>query len=135
MNTRKVVRELKRKYPRKNVVITDPENPTEVICETLPGKDYSEAIVVIDEIRPHYHKALTETYEIMKGELTHFLGEKKRILKEGESVVIPAGSVHWAEGDEVWFKVTSTPGWTPEDHILVTGASETSRNDLNSENK
>jgi|SRR3989344_6025428 len=127
MNVQKVVKELKRKYPGKNIVINTPDNPTEIICEVDTGKRKSFAVAVVDNIRPHYHKKLTETYEITKGILIHHLGKKKRILKVGESVVILPKNVHWAEGTETWFNVYSTPGWRPEDHILVFPSEEISR--------
>ena len=119
MDTQKVIQELKRKYPGKFIVLNTPEETTEIICETKPGKDYSEAVAIVDKIRPHYHKVLTETYKVTKGELVHYLGDKKSILKVGDKVVIPPNTVHWAEGNETWFDVTSIPGWTPEDHISI----------------
>jgi len=67
MNVQRIVKELEKKYPGKNIVLNTPAATTEIICETLPGDDYSEAIAVVDSIRPHYHKELTETYEILKG--------------------------------------------------------------------
>lgn len=133
MNVQKVTAKLKKRYPGKSVVITDPNNPTEIICETKPTEEHpkwSEAIAVVDKIRPHYHNILTETYEILEGKLTVYLsGEKHDVLK-GNSITIKPKVVHWAEGNEVWFKVYSKPGWTPEDHILVYEDKEASRKEI-----
>lgn len=119
MKVKRVITKLKKKYPGKNIVITDPENPGEIICEVEPSKDSSIAIAVVDKIRPHYHKILTERYEVLRGVLRHHMGDKVTTLQKGDEIEILPGTVHWAEGKETWFKVYSTPGWTPEDHILV----------------
>lgn len=108
-------------------IVTDPENPGEIICETKPGKKQSEAVAVIDFTRLHYHKVLTEIYTVIKGELELTIDGKKRMLKKGESVVLEPGMTHSARGNETWIKVTFTPGWTPEDHILVQEGEEVSR--------
>ena len=126
MNVTKVVSQLKQKYPGKKIILNPPEKTTEIICEIEPTEEYpkkSTAVAVIDKIRPHYHKKLTEKYTIIKGTLIHYLGNKKTILKENQSITIPPGSIHWAEGNETWFYVYSTPGWTIEDHILVSDKS------------
>ncbi len=47
--------------------------------------------------------------------------EKKHIIKEGGRIEIKPGTRHYALGNETWVNVYSTPGWTPEDHILVIG--------------
>lgn len=127
MNVKRVVGELKKKYPGKKVIITDPKDPGEIICETKPGKEKGEAVAVIDYTRLHYHKVLTEVYEVMKGELEMTINGKKKIVKEGESITLKPGTRHSAKGDETWIKVYSAPGWTPEDHILVKEKEEISR--------
>lgn len=130
MNIVAVTEELKRKFPGKMVVVTDPNNPTELICETEPTSDHSdwsEAIAVVDKIRPHYHQRLTETYKILTGKLTLYLDGEERVMHNGEVVTIEPGVVHWAQGNEVWMNVTSRPGWTADDHILVFDEKELSR--------
>lgn len=130
MNIPKVVSKLKKKYPGKKVVITDLQNPTEIICEVDPTEEHptwSRAIAVVDSIRPHYHKKLTETYKVIKGKLIHYLGKESTQLNPGEKIVIPPGEIHWATGNETWFEVYSEPGWIPEDHILVTDRKKISR--------
>jgi mannose-6-phosphate isomerase-like protein (cupin superfamily) len=119
MNVKKVVNEINRKYPRKKVIMSDPKDPGEIICETKPGNEKSEAISVIDYTKPHYHKKLTEVYKVIKGELNLTVDGMKKVVSEGESITIKPGAVHTAKGNETWVKVYSKPGWTPEDHFLL----------------
>jgi mannose-6-phosphate isomerase-like protein (cupin superfamily) len=119
MNVKRVVKELRKKYPGKKVFVTDPENPGEVICEIKPGKEKSEAVAVIDFTKPHYHKRLTEVYKVTKGELEMLIDGRKKVIKKGKSVTLKPGTKHGAKGNETWIRVTSIPGWTPKDHILV----------------
>lgn len=56
---------------------------------------------------------------MIKGELTLFIDGKKIVLKEGEKITIQPNTIHSAESNEAWFYTYSSPGWTPEDHILV----------------
>lgn len=131
MNVQKVISELKKKYPGKKIIITDPESPGEIICETKPGKDESEAVAVIDYTRLHYHKKLTEVYGVTSGELEMTINGKTKIIKQGESIELLPGTKHSAKGSATWIKVYSIPGWTPEDHILVKDTYEISRKDHN----
>lgn len=127
MNTKKVLTELKEKYPGKNVVINTPDEPTEIICEIDPGEERSRAIAVVDYIRPHYHRNSKEVYTILRGELDLHFRDEVLTLKEGDEVEIEPRRVHWAFGNETWFEVVSEPGWTPEDHILAIDYQEISR--------
>ena len=118
MVVNKVIGELESKYPGKSVFPTE----TEIICEITPSSlhlGHSLAISVLDSNLPHYHRVTIETYKVIKGKLTLYLGDETIILNEGESQVITPGVVHWAEGNETWVECYSTPGWTPDDHILV----------------
>ncbi|MDO8621411.1 MAG: cupin domain-containing protein [Candidatus Levybacteria bacterium] len=122
MNVRKVVSELKKKYPNKTIVLNPPENPTEIICEIEPAKNNEEdgiAIAIIDDSKPHYHKKATEFYEILRGDLIITLGKRKYKLKKGDKFIIKPGEIHSAKGNETWVSCLSKPGWRPEDHILV----------------
>lgn len=122
MNVKKIVKALEKKYPGKNIVRNPQDNPTEILCEIEPSSEHPErslAIAVIDNIQPHYHKETEEVYEVTKGILNLFVDNKKYVLKVGDSFTIKPGLVHWAKGDETWFKVSSKPGWIFEDHILV----------------
>lgn len=122
MDVKKIVDELKKKYPGKNIIINTPENPTEIVCEVKPGSenpDRSVAVAVIDKSISHMHRRAKEVYEVIKGELEFNKGGRTYILHEGMKIEIVPGERHTAKGHETWVKVTSTPGWTPDDHILV----------------
>lgn len=122
MNVRQVLEKLQQKYPGRNVVKNDEKDPTEIICEIDPASDHPErntAIAVIDRSIPHYHKKSTETYKVLKGELAVIKNEKEYFLKEGQTIIINPGEIHFAIGNSAWVEVTSTPGWTFEDHILI----------------
>lgn len=127
MDVDEIVQKLKQKYPGKNVVITDPANPTEIVCEVEPGVKNSVAVAVIDKTRLHYHKKLTEVYEVIKGELIMYLDGVKHIVREGGKIEMKPGVRHYAVGKETWINVYSTPGWKSEDHILVFEKEEISR--------
>jgi len=123
MNVSKVIEDLEKEYPGKAVFKNDEDNTTEILCEVAPSKDhpeYSNAIAVVDKSVPHIHHKTKETYKILKGELTLYVEEEVITLKEGESYVIMPNNVHWAEGAETWIEAYSEPGWTYDDHILVT---------------
>lgn len=130
MDINKITIELKQKFPGKKIIITDPNNPGEIICETEPTEehpDWNACIAVIDFTRLHYHKKLTETYEILEGELDINMNGTITHLKHGEKIVIRPGTRHSATGNETWIRCSATPGWTPEDHILVFDDAEVSR--------
>jgi len=114
--------ELKKKYPKKLIILNDTTRPTELICEVDPTArhpEYSVAVAVIEKSQPHVHHQITETYKVLKGTLTLHLGEQEQVLEQGQVVVIEPGQVHWAEGNCAWVQCTSEPGWTIEDHNLV----------------
>ena len=120
MDVKKVIKELRTKYPGKNIVY-DPTDPSEIIVEIEPAKDHPErslALAVVGKSKPHYHKTTTEIYEVIKGELLLTIDDQKHILKTGEKMTIKPNSPHSAEGEETWFLTHSTPGWNIKDHIL-----------------
>jgi mannose-6-phosphate isomerase-like protein (cupin superfamily) len=122
MNAEKVIIELQKQYPQKIICVMPETNPTEMVCEIDPAEnhpDYSIAVAVIDESKPHFHDKTTEEYEVIKGMLELFIENKKHVLHEGDVVTIPPRNTHYAKGRETWVKVTSTPGWTSEDHIIL----------------
>ncbi len=135
MNINKTISQMKQKYPGKKIIITDSKNPGEVICETeatAADPDWSEAIAVIDYTRLHYHRVLTETYEILRGELDIVLQGKTHHMSSGESIIIHPNTHHKAFGRGTWIRVSAKPGWTPEDHFLVMDKKEISRRDYDS---
>ena len=120
MNTEKVITELSQKYPDKKIIKNNDENPTEILCEIDPATEHPErsiAIAVIDKSEPHYHKKSTETYKVLKGDLTIKINNEEHKLKEGDTLVIRPDNIHYAIGNETWVEVSSEPGWTQEDHI------------------
>lgn len=122
MDIIKIVAELKTKYPGKNIIVDKDKDFEEIIVEIEPTKDHSErslALAVVGKSKPHFHKISTEIYEVIKGTLTLYIDGKKYLLKQGEKMTILPAQVHSAEGNEVWFLTHSTPGWTFEDHIVL----------------
>jgi len=121
MNHKNVITELEKKYPGK-LIIKLPENePTEILCEiesTVDHPEYSMAIAVIDRSVPHYHKEVTELYEVLKGKLSVYVDGVEHKLEEGDKLEIKPGSHHYAVGDETRVRCTARPGWTISDHIL-----------------
>lgn len=122
MDRERVVAELESLYPGKNILQLPSDNPREIVCETDPTTDHSDksvAIAVIDISAPHVHQKSTEVYRVLRGEVNLYVGKDRVILKEGDSFKIEPGNIHWASADGAWVEATSTPGWTPEDHILT----------------
>ncbi len=116
MDVQKVVDELKRQYPGKNIVMNDPINPTEIICEVEPGSwdpERSVSVVVFDGNIKHPHSFQKETYEVIKGVLEMSKEGKTIFLSEGEKLTIDQDEFHIAKGNDTWVKVTSEPAWTP----------------------
>ena len=122
MNVQKVVEELKRQYPGKNIILNPPENPTEVVCEIEPGSmtpERSTAIAVMDSNINHMHRQAIEVYEIIKGVLEVNKEGRTYVLQQGQKIVIKPGEVHTVKGKETWVKVTSTPAWSGDDQFNV----------------
>ncbi len=120
MNVDKIVKELKIKYPGKNIVVNTPENPTEIICEIEPGSENptkSVAIAVLDNNITHFHRRGKEIYEVIKGVLKIDVRGKTHALQRGQKIEINPGDHHTIDGKETWVKVTSIPAWTSDDHI------------------
>lgn len=67
MNVGKVTKELKEKYPGKNIVLNKNKEGivTEIVCEN--DHPNGIAIAVIDSSESHYHKVSVETYKILRG--------------------------------------------------------------------
>lgn len=121
MNHVKVITELEHNYPGKKIIKLPEGNPTEILCEIESTKDhphYSVAISVIDRSVPHYHKQMSEVYEVLSGSLSVFIGGVEHKLNEGDTLTIPPNSTHYAIGNETWIKCTAHPGWTVDDHIM-----------------
>ena len=122
MNINAVISELKKTYPGKSIILNNKQNLTEILCEIEPPRDhadYSVAISVIDETASHYHKKITEKYEVIKGELDLLVEGKTFHLKPGESITIQPGEIHSAKGSETWIKCTAKPAWNAKDHLYT----------------
>ncbi len=121
MNSARVIHELNIKYPNKNIVVNDKSNPTEIICEIDPASkhpEYSVIVAVIDSSIKHRHGKSTEKYEVLKGELIVTRNAKRVVLKKGQVITIMPGEQHSTKGKNTWVKITSKPGWDPENHVL-----------------
>lgn len=121
MNIQKITNELKRKYSKKTIIVQDREGYQEIVVELEPTSDHPEkslALAIVGKSKPHYHKGTTEVYECIKGILNVSVAGVEHILGEGENITIKPGIVHFAYGDEVWFKTYSIPGWTIADHLF-----------------
>lgn len=127
MDVKKVIEELKSKYPGKNIILNPPENPTEIVCEIEPARlnpEKSVAIAILDTNIKHFHRRSKETYEVIKGTLEITKGGKTYFLSPGEKLEIEPEEYHLAKGKETWVKVTSTPAWTPEDQFHIAEGTE-----------
>jgi len=130
MNIQKITAKLKSLYPGRKVIVTDPLNPTEIISEVEPTDEHpnwSVVVAVINSTRLHYHNRLTEIYHVMNGTLDMYLNNQLHRLQKGDVIKIPPTTHHYSIGNETLVYVYSTPGWTPEDHILVIDNKEVSR--------
>jgi len=122
MNVKKTVNELKAEYPGKKIIFDDPKNPSEIIVELEPTRDHPErslALAVVGKSKPHYHKATTEIYEVVKGTLKLTINNQVFSLNPGQKKTIKPNQIHSATGIETWFLTHSKPGWTFDDHILA----------------
>lgn len=126
MDVNRVINQLYQKYPGKKIIKTQPEQPTEIICEVDPTSKhprFSVAVAVVDKIQPHFHRRTTEIYQVVKGSLTLVIEGRKHYLKEKQQKTIKPNQIHSALGSQTWIKVTSHPGWIAQDHLLVEASS------------
>lgn len=121
MDTTAVIAQLREEFPGKTIVCLPEDNPTEIIVELDRNgvEDCSVAVAVIDRSAPHYHRMLTETYEVQEGVLYLQVEGMLHVLNPGDTFTIHPGQVHWAEGKATRIIVTCTPPWRPDDHILA----------------
>ncbi len=124
MDAKKIVAELKKQYPGKNIIVNDEVNPTEIICELEPGSwdpEKSVSIVVFDGKIKHPHSFNKETYEVIKGILEMTKNGQSYFLSEGQQLTIDQDEIHMAKGHETWVKVTSIPAWSPTGIVQMDG--------------
>lgn len=128
MNSKKILQELKKQYPGKNITVNDEKKPTEIICEIEPTSlhpGHSLAVTVVDLIPEHFHKKSAEIYYVAKGKLVLQINGKQLVLNENEWSVVQPGEVHSGKGEETWVYVYSEPGWSKNDHYLTSKDKET----------
>jgi quercetin dioxygenase-like cupin family protein len=122
MTATEAIEHFEKAYPGKDIIAMPQANPTEIICEIDPTSEHPEvniAMAAITESKPHYHNKATETYEVVKGDLELFVDGVRMLLQQGSVHIVAPKQVHYAKGNFTIVKVTSRPGWTPEDHILA----------------
>jgi mannose-6-phosphate isomerase-like protein (cupin superfamily) len=122
MQSSHIVEKLQTLYPGKAIIGLPEQKPVEIICEIEPTSDhldYSIAISVVGRSAAHYHLFSTEIYEVLIGTLTVFIDGEAHILEKGDKITIEPGAIHYVTGEEAWFRVQSRPGWTEDDHFLV----------------
>lgn len=116
MNAKKILAELKKEYPGKNIIVNDPDDPTEIICEIEPAEwnpDKNSVVVVFEGKIKHPHGYRKQSYEVLKGILEITKEGKSYFLSEGEKLEEGFEEFHLAKGKETWVKVTSEPAWSP----------------------
>ncbi len=122
-----VVKELQAEYPGKNIILSPPENPTEIICELERTNGYSKIIAVTEKSEPHYHLISTEHYKVLRGRLvvyTKINGKTYReVLAPQLTTSVPPNVIQWTEGvdeyEDTWVEAECRPPWTAEDHYVV----------------
>ncbi|MCB9798091.1 hypothetical protein H6758_00015 [Candidatus Nomurabacteria bacterium] len=120
--SQRILHELNEKYPQAKSFDLDGRG-LHFVCEVEPTEDHSEydrAIEVIIDSKPHKHLKMTQYYKILRGSLQLYIENQELTLGVGDEYTIEPNTVHWATSkDECWLQITSRPGWTKEDHILV----------------
>lgn len=119
--SKRILAQLKARYPDKDCYDLDGRG-LHFICEVEPVKEhpeYDKAVEVIIAARPHKHLKMKQSYTVVSGLLKLHVGDKIIELKKGEKYTVEPGNIHWAESNEAWVEIYSTPGWTKEDHIPV----------------
>ena len=74
--------------------------------------------------RPHYHKTYAESFEVIEGELEVLLGRESRVLRAGQSIVVPRNTLHRfrnATGETVTFLCEFRPGQPGMEKTLRVG--------------
>jgi mannose-6-phosphate isomerase-like protein (cupin superfamily) len=64
---------------------------------------------------------MREIYRVVRGALYVACGGQGYVLREGESLTIEPGLIHYARaaGEPAWIEVESEPPWSPEDHHVL----------------
>jgi mannose-6-phosphate isomerase-like protein (cupin superfamily) len=84
----------------------DPKNPGAFKKILLKSSDLSDGVIQVinwakipkgKALRSHYHESMEEIYIIVSGRIEMTIDHQTEILQKGDTVVIPAGSVHVAK--------------------------------------
>ena len=81
-------------------IVEDPALGCRYGFDRVPGPNGNDVLQVRCWVQPgagvppHVHPGLTETFEVLDGEVTFLKGKEEVTLKAGESVVIPPGVRH-----------------------------------------
>jgi mannose-6-phosphate isomerase-like protein (cupin superfamily) len=73
-------------------------------------------------IGAHHHNETEEIYYILAGSGSMRVGEKVRRVEAGDSVFIPAGSIHTLHNDgneDMRLLLICGPAYSPDDHIFL----------------
>src|SRR5262245_18685751 len=100
--------ELLGNYPGCHVKIA--EDRREMVAEISDGF----AVGVIERSMPHFHRNMREIYRVLRRTLYVASGGQGHVLREGETIAIEPGQVHFARagGDPCWIEVESAPPWS-----------------------
>ena len=86
-----------------------------IVVKSAEDKEH-DSVVMIAEIGPgeagppmHIHPRQQETYNVLEGEALFMLNGKELIVKEGETVEIPANTPHTFKNNTInWLKMRDT---------------------------
>lgn len=111
----KTRRELINCYPGARVIVA--EDNREMVAEVYDGL----AVVVIERSAPHFHSNITETYRALRGTLCVACGGHGLVLREGESITVEPGMIHFARAadEPAWIEVKSEAPWSEDDHFIL----------------
>src|SRR3989344_7149008 len=116
------------------------EAPGEVIHEIVSSEDglgYGEAVILLQESKPHVHFQTAEAYFMLEGSADVFITDdcgatRTTTLLPGKSLSIPIGSWHYAKSNSpspACLIAITMPAWSSVDHItredVEKGAKET----------
>lgn len=115
IDVEKVRTELITAYPESQIVVA--EDNLEIIAEISPGY----AVAVIERSLPHFHCNMTENYCVLRGTLYVACGGQGFLLREGETITIEPGKIHFARAasEPAWIEVKSDPPWSADDHFVL----------------
>jgi len=121
MDVPTIIAKLEEEFPGKAILRFPEDGPEEIICEAEPTTehpDHSVAVAYIDVSAPHHHLEGVELYVVEEGTLHLVVEGRTFVLEVGDNLTVQAGQVHSAMGTAARVRVTSYPGWTPDNHVL-----------------